>query len=115
MPLSVPFPLCCPQQSITLTMKATGVFLLFSLALCCYQGSAEMDGAAGKGTEAACGDYSLRKGCAKIFDPVCGTDNLLYDNECMLCFQNLQRNTNVRIKNRGMCQKPSAWSDSTQN
>uniref|UniRef100_A0A8C6J264 Uncharacterized protein n=1 Tax=Melopsittacus undulatus TaxID=13146 RepID=A0A8C6J264_MELUD len=42
--------------------------------------------------QGVCGDYSLRKGCAKIFDPVCGTDNLLYDNECMLCFQNLNKN-----------------------
>ncbi|XP_074958671.1 pancreatic secretory trypsin inhibitor-like [Phalacrocorax aristotelis] len=96
-------------------MKATGVFLLLSLTFCCYQGNAETDGAAGKGTEAACGNYDLKRGCTKIFDPVCGTDNLLYDNECLLCFQNLQRNINVRIKNRGMCQKPSPRSDSAQN
>ncbi|XP_040460681.1 serine protease inhibitor Kazal-type 1 [Falco naumanni] len=96
-------------------MKATGVFLLLSLAHCCYQGSAEADGAAGKGTEAACGNYDLGKGCTKIFDPVCGTDNILYGNECLLCFQNLQRNTNVRIKKRGMCQKPSPRSNSAQN
>ncbi|XP_065500501.1 pancreatic secretory trypsin inhibitor-like [Caloenas nicobarica] len=84
-------------------MKATVLFLLLSLALCCYQGNAETGGAAGRGTEATCGNYNLRKGCTKIFDPICGTDNLLYGNECLLCFQNLQRNTNVRIKNRGMC------------
>ncbi|XP_054698133.1 pancreatic secretory trypsin inhibitor-like [Grus americana] len=88
-------------------MKATGVFLLLSLALCCYQGNAEMGGAADRGIEPACDNYDLRKGCTRIFDPVCGTDNLLYGNECLLCYQNLQRNSHVRIKNRGMCQKPS--------
>ncbi|XP_054024633.1 pancreatic secretory trypsin inhibitor-like [Dryobates pubescens] len=96
-------------------MKATGVFLLLSLALCCYQGNAETDGGGAKGTEAACGNYNLRRGCTKIFDPICGTDNLLYGNECLLCLQNQQRNTNVRIKNRGMCQKPSPRSDSSLN
>ncbi|KAM6116159.1 pancreatic secretory trypsin inhibitor-like [Pterocles gutturalis] len=94
-------------------MKATGVFLLLFLALCYYQGNAETDGAAGE--EAACSNYDLGKGCTKIFDPICGTDNLLYGNECLLCLQNLKRNTNVRIKNRGTCQKPSPRSDSAQN
>ncbi|XP_064376766.1 pancreatic secretory trypsin inhibitor isoform X2 [Dromaius novaehollandiae] len=70
-------------------MKATGVFLLLCLALCSYPGNAEPDGAADTGTEAACGNYDLKKGCAKIFDPICGTDNVLYSNECLLCFQNL--------------------------
>ncbi|PKU44537.1 pancreatic secretory trypsin inhibitor [Limosa lapponica baueri] len=73
-------------------MKATGVFLLLSLALCCYQGNAEMDAAAGRGTEAACGNYNLGRGCSKVFDPVCGTDNVLYGNECLLCVQNLPKN-----------------------
>ncbi|XP_010140856.1 PREDICTED: pancreatic secretory trypsin inhibitor-like, partial [Buceros rhinoceros silvestris] len=82
-------------------MKTTGVFLLLSLALCSYRGNAKTDGAAGTGTEAACGNYDPKKGCTKIFDPVCGTDDLLYGNECLLCFQNQQRKTNVRIKNRG--------------
>ncbi|XP_068265777.1 pancreatic secretory trypsin inhibitor-like [Nyctibius grandis] len=88
-------------------MKATGVFLLLSLALCFYQGNAGIDGAAEEGTEAACGNYDLGGGCTRIFDPVCGTDNKLYGNECLLCVHNRQRNTNVRIKNRGMCQNPS--------
>ncbi|KFO13817.1 Pancreatic secretory trypsin inhibitor, partial [Balearica regulorum gibbericeps] len=51
----------------------------------------------------ACDNYDLSRGCTRIFDPVCGTDNLLYGNECLLCYQNRQRNIHVRIKNRGMC------------
>ncbi|KAM6251841.1 pancreatic secretory trypsin inhibitor-like [Porphyrio hochstetteri] len=85
-------------------MKATAVFLLLSLALCVYQGYAQLDGIAGRGMEANCDNYDLRRGCSRIFDPICGTDNVLYDNECLLCYQNLHRNSNVRIKNRGMCQ-----------
>uniref|UniRef100_A0A8C6YXZ4 Pancreatic secretory trypsin inhibitor-like n=2 Tax=Nothoprocta perdicaria TaxID=30464 RepID=A0A8C6YXZ4_NOTPE len=73
------------------------------------------DSADGTGTEAACGNYNLKKGCVRIFDPVCGTDNVLYNNECLLCVQNLQRNTNVRIKKRGMCQEPSPRSGFTEN
>uniref|UniRef100_A0A663MNP2 Kazal-like domain-containing protein n=1 Tax=Athene cunicularia TaxID=194338 RepID=A0A663MNP2_ATHCN len=77
------------------------MFNIFSITLLCLQ--------------AACGNYDLKKGCTKIFDPVCGTDNLLYVSGLSASLNIVQRNTNVRIKNRGMCQKPSPRSDSAQN
>ncbi|NWU11607.1 ISK1 inhibitor, partial [Cephalopterus ornatus] len=54
----------------------------------------------------ACGNFNLSRGCTRNFEPVCGTDNILYSNECMLCLQNRQRGGTVRIKNRGMCRSP---------
>ncbi|RLW03082.1 hypothetical protein DV515_00006806 [Chloebia gouldiae] len=87
-------------------MKVAGVFLLLSLALFFHQGNAGMDAAALRGTEPSCENFNLRRGCTREFDPICGTDNLLYSNECLLCLHNLQRSDHVRIKNRGMCQTP---------
>ncbi|NWI97287.1 ISK1 inhibitor, partial [Pitta sordida] len=54
----------------------------------------------------ACGNFNLSRGCPRIFEPICGTDDVLYSNECLLCQHNRQRTTHVRIKNRGMCQNP---------
>ncbi|KAM7042245.1 pancreatic secretory trypsin inhibitor-like [Acridotheres tristis] len=84
-------------------MKVAGVFLFLSLALCFYQGNAEMDAAAARGTEPSCDNFNLRRGCTREFEPICGTDDILYSNECLLCLHNLQRSSHVRIKNRGMC------------
>ncbi|XP_032929149.1 pancreatic secretory trypsin inhibitor-like [Catharus ustulatus] len=86
-------------------MKVAGVFLLLSLAICFYQGNAEMgaDAAIFRGTEPFCDNYNLRRGCTREFEPICGTDDQLYSNECLLCLHNLQRTSHVRIKNRGMC------------
>ncbi|XP_068885314.1 pancreatic secretory trypsin inhibitor-like [Aphelocoma coerulescens] len=89
-------------------MKVAGVFLLLSLVLCFYQGNAKSD--ATLGTEAACENFNLRRGCTREFDPICGTDDILYSNECLLCLHNLQRSSHVRIKNRGMCRTPLASS-----
>ncbi|XP_018771090.1 pancreatic secretory trypsin inhibitor-like [Serinus canaria] len=87
-------------------MKAAGVFLLLSLALFFYQGIAEMDEAAFRGMEPSCENFDLGRGCTREFDPICGTDNNLYSNECLLCLHNRHRNGHVLIRNRGMCKTP---------
>ncbi|CAM2118005.1 pancreatic secretory trypsin inhibitor-like [Lepidochelys kempii] len=83
-------------------MKAAGLFLLLGVGLYCCSGNAKPGGASDGGKEPDCGRYML-PGCPKILDPVCGTDNATYPNECELCAENLKRQTNVRIKKRGMC------------
>ncbi|NXH02445.1 ISK1 inhibitor, partial [Loxia leucoptera] len=54
----------------------------------------------------SCENFDLGRGCTREFDPICGTDNNLYSNECLLCLQNRHRNGHVRIRNRGMCKTP---------
>ncbi|XP_034636376.1 serine protease inhibitor Kazal-type 1 [Trachemys scripta elegans] len=83
-------------------MKAAGLFLLLGVGLCCCSANAEPDGASDEGKEPDCGSF-IFPGCPKILDPVCGTDNLTYPNECELCAMNLRRGTHIRIKRRGMC------------
>ncbi|NP_001140094.1 pancreatic secretory trypsin inhibitor precursor [Salmo salar] len=62
------------------------------------RGASLLDGA----TEPDCSQYSLPM-CPRNFDPVCGSDGITYSNECMLCFQNMEWNTNILIQSKGEC------------
>ncbi|XP_060042388.1 double-headed protease inhibitor, submandibular gland-like [Erinaceus europaeus] len=58
------------------------------------------------GTQVDCASYSGKGGtiaCQRIYKPVCGSDLKTYSNECMLCFNNLQRGYDVRKLHDNAC------------
>ncbi|XP_058975623.1 agrin [Musca domestica] len=55
------------------------------------------------------------KGCAKIcppdFEPICGSDNMTYSNECFLEMENCRSNNTITIQHYGACGRPEAPSN----
>uniref|UniRef100_A0A1A9ZRX2 Kazal-like domain-containing protein n=1 Tax=Glossina pallidipes TaxID=7398 RepID=A0A1A9ZRX2_GLOPL len=52
------------------------------------------------------------KGCARIcppdYEPICGSDNMTYSNECLLEIENCRTNSTITIQYYGACGRPDA-------
>nr|XP_033782753.1 serine protease inhibitor Kazal-type 1-like [Geotrypetes seraphini] len=79
-------------------MRALGSLLF--LLICLFPGYFGAD--ADEGREANCEKFP-RVGCPKIYSPVCGTDGIVYDNECLICHKNREKNLHIRIRKEGKC------------
>ncbi|XP_077182493.1 trypsin inhibitor ClTI-1-like [Paroedura picta] len=85
-------------------MKATGVLLVFSLALGCFSGVKSSD--ENDGSQVSCDKYRVLQefmACPSIFSPVCGTNGKTYDNECRICQDNAKDGHNIGMKYKGRC------------
>ncbi|XP_043113822.1 PI-actitoxin-Avd5a [Puntigrus tetrazona] len=43
-------------------------------------------------------------GCTREYDPVCGDDGVTYSNECMMNWQNKNKDNKVNLKHKGECE-----------
>ncbi|XP_007474153.1 serine protease inhibitor Kazal-type 1-like isoform X1 [Monodelphis domestica] len=80
-------------------MRILAIFLLLSMALCCF-----MDTVQAKKFPQKAKCHSKIFGCPKIYYPVCGNDGRTYDNRCILCMENMNRKVQVLIQKYGECQ-----------
>ncbi|XP_015205125.2 trypsin inhibitor ClTI-1-like [Lepisosteus oculatus] len=83
-------------------MQTTTRLFVFLAAAFCLAGLARGASIPSGGTPPDCGQYMI-PACPRNFDPVCGTNGVVYGNECMLCADNMEKNTNFLISKRGEC------------
>ncbi|XP_059846210.1 trypsin inhibitor ClTI-1 [Hypanus sabinus] len=83
-------------------MKKTKYFLIATLVIFTFAGMSVDSQTIEETEQLTCDNYNL-PACPMNYAPVCGTDGNTYPNECVLCFQIKQRQTNIRISRRGVC------------
>ncbi|XP_069058099.1 serine protease inhibitor Kazal-type 1-like [Pleurodeles waltl] len=81
-------------------MKVAWARLLLVAIIYCVTNQAKATSIDVEGREPLCYRSAA---CPYIYNPVCGTDNTVYTNECTLCVKNRLRHTDVRIKKMGLC------------
>lgn len=54
-----------------------------------------------------CGCY---RRCSKTFDPVCGSDQVTYPNECILKMVSCEQRSLITVQRKGICSKFNQFS-----
>uniref|UniRef100_A0A5F8G1K0 Kazal-like domain-containing protein n=1 Tax=Monodelphis domestica TaxID=13616 RepID=A0A5F8G1K0_MONDO len=79
-------------------MRLLSIFLLLSVALCCFLDTVQAKKFPRK---AIC--PSKIPGCSRHYRPIWGTDDRSYGNHCVLCQKNKNREVQVLIPKYGEC------------
>ncbi|XP_072257086.1 serine protease inhibitor Kazal-type 1-like [Pyxicephalus adspersus] len=76
--------------------------ILAIFLLCLSFGPVNTKPTSDEGREPVCEEISMIR-CPRNYEPVCGSDNWTYDNECLLCREMIKKNIRIRITKNGKC------------
>ncbi|XP_007567733.1 serine protease inhibitor Kazal-type 1-like [Poecilia latipinna] len=78
----------------------TGRLVVLGLLIICV--AADATNMSGSTRKPACPDGNIGR-CTKILDPVCGSNGVTYDNECLLCSEMHETKRDIWITKQGRC------------
>ncbi|XP_077117282.1 serine protease inhibitor Kazal-type 1-like [Ranitomeya variabilis] len=83
-------------------MNFRGILSISLILLCLLLGSTKSTTASTEEREPNC-DVGASSRCPRNYDPVCGSDQQTYDNECLLCMEKIKKNVHIKISKNGRC------------
>ncbi|XP_072487156.1 double-headed protease inhibitor, submandibular gland-like [Notamacropus eugenii] len=100
-----------PLAPVSVSIMKSAVLAFLALATsnwAVHVAGYQVKGNQAKGTEVNCGVYFERKGkgglaCPKNLDPICGTNQENFANECLLCEANLTKGLTIKKLHDGKC------------
>ncbi|XP_075061407.1 serine protease inhibitor Kazal-type 1-like [Mixophyes fleayi] len=78
------------------------VSVMTMIVLCLLSDTAKTSAVSAEEREPKC-DIGTTRRCPRNYDPVCGSDQCTYENECLLCMESQKKNIHIRVTKNGRC------------